>query len=261
MKEGAYLVNISGGCVTNTVLGLKSRCYLCYNIGDDKRGRLYANEIAERSNINRIESTSSGCTWAVVTFISDIDDNTTKTCLYNHGCSNDLYLNPQLRQTLTSDPILYISLFSFFGGRPDNVFEIMECARDQKSEIILDVGGVRSLERSKLQKLLSYSTGILANLGEIKSIEEKIGVDINELSKKLWVIIKQGGGPTEMYYLGGKVIEVKPKECYNPVNFIGAGDAFASGLLDTLGVSDNFEKAIENGNQRALGVINKESFH
>lgn len=250
-----------GGCVTNTALGLKSACYLCYNIGGDERGKVYTNKIREHSNIKRVESMSGGYTGTVVTFVSDVDDNTTRTCLYNHGCSNNLALNSQLKQVLDSGTLVYISLFSFFGDKSDNIFRMLDYAKKRKSEIILDAGGVRSLEPKKLLELLDYPDGILANLGEVKTIEEKIGMAVNELSEKLWVIVKRGKEPTEMYWGGKKGMSISPKECYEPVNFIGAGDAFAAGLLDTLTVNNDFEKAIENGNERALGVIKKKSFH
>jgi sugar/nucleoside kinase (ribokinase family) len=138
---------------------------------------------------------------------------------------------------------------------------LLKYAKEKGARIISDAGGARGIETEKIKEILHIIHGLFGNKPEIECLETRLNMPISEVSKRLWVVKKDGGHNTELYSDGKLALSIPPQLFINPVNSLGAGDAFAAAFLNAYLVSSDFANAISKGNAYAGKILNKQEFH
>jgi sugar/nucleoside kinase (ribokinase family) len=138
-----------GGCVTNTAIGLSKlgqKCNLLYSDGCGKNADYFSKELSKYKLIKPIEQKILGNEIGiVVTYVGNIDTNTARTCVFNHGYANLITIDEEVNSLFEKNNILYFSMFSLFENNSENIFYILENAKNNGVQIICDAGGVRNL--------------------------------------------------------------------------------------------------------------------
>jgi sugar/nucleoside kinase (ribokinase family) len=229
------LIMKAGGCGTNVSKELSINGVINNyhgTIGNCFYSDCFVNQLGEYALINQIIEKEIGRMGIVITFY-ETEDLNSRTNIYNHGISNNLIL-----QNFNKESIIYFNLLSTYGKKE---FEL-----SLGENIVLDLQGIKKCNSSMLTQIINNKI-VLGNVNEFSILREKIGLGMAEISKKSDLIVKDGKSPVS-YFSKGKFVKTFSPYQINPiVHNIGAGDAFAAGLIAEYQFSGSIEKSIRNG--------------
>jgi adenosine kinase len=217
-----------GGCAGNIAYNLKAlggEPLIMATVGEDYAPystRLQKLEI-ERSHVREVP----GSLTAQAFITTDLDDN--QITAFHPGAMNHAHEN---RVSQTKGVKLGIVA-------PDGRDGMIEHARDLAAAsipFIFDPGqGLPMFGGPELLAFVEQATYVTVNDYEGKMLEEKTGMPLEALARKVKALVVTRGGEGSWIYTGGQRIDipsVKPEAIVDPT---GCGDAYRAGLLYGIG--------------------------
>jgi adenosine kinase len=139
---------------------------------------------------------------------------------------------------------------------PQRMYYWAQYFKKTKIPYIFDPGqAIPALTKEQLADIAGSCDGMIFNEYEATLIENKIGLNVIDLSKKMRFIIKTLGAKGCELYTDGKIIEIHAIPDMKEVDSTGCGDAFRSGFIHGITNGATMEKACQMGNTSASFVV------
>lgn len=154
---------------------------------------------------------------------------------------------------------LYLSAYVLFDSATQELgVRLMQHAKDRGVRVALDPASsapLRATDQKLLATWLAAADLVLPNEMEFETLEEHLGAGATQRLVPT-LLVKRGPAGVDIYQ-GGEFIRRAPAVPTNLVDSVGAGDAFAGGLLAALAGGVSLDEAVLAATQSAAKAVSK----
>ncbi len=246
----------SGGSATNSAASFASfnkKCAVISKVGDDEYGKFVISDLAKfgvNTEFIRIEKGETPFSNII------ISSNGNMVTLVHRGIESTMSIDD-----VNTD---FDSKWMYIGPLPQKnisfLEKILELADKKKMKVVFNPGSTElNLKFKKIEPLLKYVDIISMNDEEAKKF---VGYsnDVSNITK-LGKSVKEAAiitkGDKGSLVLSGDTLYIANTFKAKQINFIGAGDAFLSGFVNSLDDGKSIEDSLNLGSFNASNVIQK----
>lgn len=240
-----------GGCAANVAFTLQLLGHkpLIYAVAGNNFRR-YKQWLGENNLSDEYISIDSDNRTAAAYIITDLEQN--QFTIFSPGAMNNTELSMDLRNIDTTD----LDLVVITPGVPHRLLQVAQFCINNNIDYIFDPGqGIPSIPKEALLTIIENSKGTIVNSYEGHLLEDKTGVSLDEMAKKIDFFVQTLGEDGCRLILRDSEIIVPAISDLEINDTTGCGDAFRAGFVYGLFDTNSLERACEMGHTAASFVI------